>query len=32
MKILVNDLVVTRDEIVDVPETTLINPNDKTNY
>lgn len=32
MKSLVNDLVFTSDKIVDMPETTSVNPNDKTNY
>ena len=32
MKSLADDLVVTCDEILDTPDTTSINSNDKTNY
>ena len=32
MKSFADDLVVTCDEILDTPDTTSINPNDKTNY
>ena len=32
MKSLADDLVVTYDEILDTPDTTSINSNDKTNY
>ena len=32
IKYLVDDIVVTYDNNVDIPETISINPNDKTNY